>query len=952
MQLDSLLDVELLAQFSPVVLTEADADGRPASPSAVLDREWSTGWAAAAFPCATAPLLERRVGAWHFTPCARGIVDTHPLRAKLRALLIASTAAKVPRAGAPAIGPASIRAGPDWDAVNTLRSGLWYSGAIKRAASSIVAALNGTGGYIVVHVRLGDKRRENPLLDRDVTPEALLRAVRLWLPAGGTVYVTSAEPTTHLVALLAEQYTVRTTDDFGAQLTPLANNYRVYAAETLVAFGGAAYVETMAYQTKGVADACFAGAHAVRVAQKLQEQRPAPKPARGSTRGHPKAPSNTSATPPALVSSGVVVGCVDPHLEAAVINGVIYGSACTSNPPCGTSRMHLSPRPEACDRPPLDLERPRRAAASGRCLGDIGSDIGMAAGGGGPGNEQTRVRPPDAPTLSERAHAPTPPRLDSGNSSTCRPRLYVYDLPDEYRDPEDTTGRGFGRAVRLVSPLPGFPPGVRLWDSQQYQLGEIVYQRSLVYRCRTHDASTADLFLVPAFSARPSVNRSGERRSGKAAKRESLLTRLRAVSSLDACTGLPTDAIAARGGADHVLVSGGDGLKFQERPLAELDLYDDAFGEVTRFALQEDRREWARVHWMGALRADLRFRSLPYPSMVHLDGDSEGAPWWVPAATDGVPRRRDRPLIAATFAEHGSPEVIALRRAVLASCMQHPSLCTHIAPEARNAPVGAQRFSHIAKLYWGSTYCVMPPGDTITRKGIVDAMLLGCIPVLLHVGQAWQWPWHWGGWVTNATVLLMNFSRPGEPSLARDLVPLLRAIPAERVEAMQRTIARHAHRLQYSATDSARVAPHLVPPEEGDAFDIALRGAWAAASTPDAVAVGKSVQMPPMAHGYCEVTKYGEGTRCYPSRRRGSWRLLRLSDCMRKCRACAQCHYVSFNSHDFDCSWFRSCDALEKGPASNLSSAELQRASRDRHRSSTHWTWKVRHENGSFVIGC
>ena len=85
------------------------------------------------------------------------------------------------------------------------------------------------------------------------------------------------------------------------------------------------------------------------------------------------------------------------------------------------------------------------------------------------------------------------------------PRLFVYDLPDEYRSPDwaatqsgdgsDHVGRGIGRPL---AENPGH--GFRTYDGQQYQMGDHFYQRALGYRCRTHDPSEADLFFVPAFT--------------------------------------------------------------------------------------------------------------------------------------------------------------------------------------------------------------------------------------------------------------------------------------------------------------------------------------------------------------------------------------------------------------------------------------------------------------------
>ncbi len=233
--------------------------------------------------------------------------------------------------------------------------------------------------------------------------------------------------------------------------------------------------------------------------------------------------------------------------------------------------------------------------------------------------------------------------------ASCRPRLYVHTLPEAYRDPTDTTGRGVGSAVDVS--LPGLPKGVRLWDSQQYQLGHLFYERALGYRCRTHHAPAADLFLLPAFSARPWLKLKGE--PSGAGGRDRLLARLRSARSIDACTGEPSDALGARGGADHLIVTSGDGLDWQAKPLAELDLLDGAFGSATLLAVGEYRRAWGALSWMGVAKPLERFRSVPYLSMVHIDAEAEALPWAASSA-----RARDEPLISACFlTDHGSREV-------------------------------------------------------------------------------------------------------------------------------------------------------------------------------------------------------------------------------------------------------------------------------------------------------
>ena len=126
------------------------------------------------------------------------------------------------------------------------------------------------------------------------------------------------------------------------------------------------------------------------------------------------------------------------------------------------------------------------------------------------------------------------------------------------------------------------------------------------------------------------------------------------------------------------------------------------------------------------------------------------------------------------------------------------------------------------QMYWRSTFCLQPGGDSVARKGILDALLMGCIPVLFHTGQRLMWPWHWGSWVEEATVLIQDTKViTGEV----DVVAELQAIPRARIERMQATLAQQAHRMHYSAIDTAQL-PVALGGARTDAFDLALEGAW------------------------------------------------------------------------------------------------------------------------------
>lgn len=122
---------------------------------------------------------------------------------------------------------------------------------------------------------------------------------------------------------------------------------------------------------------------------------------------------------------------------------------------------------------------------------------------------------------------------------------------------------------------------------------------------------------------------------------------------------------------------------------------------------------------------------------------------------------------------------------------------------------------------------MQPAGDTPTRRGIVDALLLGCIPVLFDGVVRAQWPWHWGSWVADATVVL-NGSAVREGHL--DVVGTLADMPAEQIRRMQSVIRQQAHSMQYSTHDTRPLRENGVltglDHTFEDAFDVLVRKAW------------------------------------------------------------------------------------------------------------------------------
>ena len=91
-----------------------------------------------------------------------------------------------------------------------------------------------------------------------------------------------------------------------------------------------------------------------------------------------------------------------------------------------------------------------------------------------------------------------------------------------------------------------------------------------------------------------------------------------------------------------------------------------------------------------------------------------------------------------------------------------------------------------------SHFCLQPPGDTIPRAGIVDALSVGCVPVLFHPAQQALWPRHWNA---SQASLLFDWSR--KRGNASEVLQQLLALPPERVEQLHRAAVAAAQAMYY-----------------------------------------------------------------------------------------------------------------------------------------------------------
>ena len=334
--------------------------------------------------------------------------------------------------------------------------------------------------------------------------------------------------------------------------------------------------------------------------------------------------------------------------------------------------------------------------------------------------------------------------------------LYVYSLPDSYRKR--------GNHARPAS-SPASAPWLRdipqlqtspLWLTGNYQLGDIILERSLEHPCRTHNATVADLFLVPAWNMdmlpldRKSAWRWCAENSSYAAAMGGHFAALFARLEAEA-----TGALRRHGGADHILLSPRVGAEHVETwPLCELELADARWGAALRLGIEQ------YSPGTGSYTAHPLFKSVPRPSFVRIgtaadeasssSSSSSSAPWAPWAHTHARPT-----LVAAALgsvSRFGTTSAIGrVRNLIREQCECAPDRCALVLPVAAAATssgcaagVGAtttnrtttatvasaqaaakvvakettaEYEARIARAYWGATFCVQPRGDSARRWG-------------------------------------------------------------------------------------------------------------------------------------------------------------------------------------------------------------------------------------------
>eukprot|EP00419_Tripos_fusus_P054892 CAMPEP_0172808808 /NCGR_PEP_ID=MMETSP1075-20121228/7898_1 /TAXON_ID=2916 /ORGANISM="Ceratium fusus, Strain PA161109" /LENGTH=512 /DNA_ID=CAMNT_0013647993 /DNA_START=51 /DNA_END=1589 /DNA_ORIENTATION=- len=315
----------------------------------------------------------------------------------------------------------------------------------------------------------------------------------------------------------------------------------------------------------------------------------------------------------------------------------------------------------------------------------------------------------------------------------------------------------------------------------QFSLGRIMYARLLASPWRVFDPKQADLFFVPIWTADTWANSST------------------CPSALDINILLPfmRDPKSAR---RHIMLN--------PRVAHEHDVCPSWHGDprplkstlvpfATKFAL-EDRSCCPSVKGNNV-------HSVPYPSFASgLDLRTKER---LRALTN--PRLVRPLLVMGAFGIHGAGA--ATRTIVKAQCREKGTpdcmfMDLPIQQHHGTLAFSAATYERLVSLMLNATFCLEPNGDTPSRKGIIDAIVFGCIPVLFLPAQLKLWPWHLPDWSTFSVLL--------DPH-SDNAVTQLRKIPPAKVALLRQQVARLARGLSYEIHD-----------DMGDVVERSLINAW------------------------------------------------------------------------------------------------------------------------------
>lgn len=207
----------------------------------------------------------------------------------------------------------------------------------------------------------------------------------------------------------------------------------------------------------------------------------------------------------------------------------------------------------------------------------------------------------------------------------------------------------------------------------------------------------------------------------------------------------------------------------------------------------------------------LAFKTVPADSAVGhaVVLSCHRGPCWLwgacshPGVMAGAVRTRVGPM--ATVIGSARPTEFE-RSTIFEMCRQRPKVCAvfNTGQRENSSTFVHSRVPDMYQLLMASTFCVNPPGDTPTRKGLFDSLIVGCIPVVTSEDSLQHYKFHIPGW-RSISVLVTTEQLFAEGFNLFDYLEAYERDNPHEVWQKQEAIRKAAYSLQYSLEPAGAV---------------------------------------------------------------------------------------------------------------------------------------------------
>jgi hypothetical protein len=327
------------------------------------------------------------------------------------------------------------------------------------------------------------------------------------------------------------------------------------------------------------------------------------------------------------------------------------------------------------------------------------------------------------------------------------------------------------------------------YHTDQYQLYSMVYYRALKDPRRTLDPYKATSFVIPYdFASDSAFYKNCARSAGVCYDFRKCPLAPNVEKLLQNSTWYHR-----KQGRDHVLIVGMNYAMdhYILKPKCK-SLLAGTCSNCTKFAIDDYSYMYASDQ--GIVNRGDYWHAIPFPADFHWSKDVRSPfPW----------EHKDRPIIVSYTGSERSfyGPSRRLRQSIVHFCGLHPQHCVHASyglnGTRHSHKIDGHRPLQIAQQ---SVFCFQPTGDLMTRKGLFDSLLQGCIPVVFDpLTASVMYTWHWNEQLWEDISISFPFHRVAFRHLdpVQALVNLWHHNQSW-IESKQKLLRSHVFELQYS----------------------------------------------------------------------------------------------------------------------------------------------------------